>query len=100
MLQISDIHTDLVGKLCKITSFGIELEKEYVQLFGVGNVHTAQMAHLYCYNSSEKYAIKLMFIDEVPFFKNGMTWYFLKSVGKYANGDYYLYTLDQLLISD
>jgi hypothetical protein len=39
-----------------------------------------------------------MFIDEKPIKRNGVIWYCLKEVGKYSTGDYYWFTLNQVLI--
>lgn len=94
---VSNLPPEFIGKICKITAFGVELEKEYEQLFGIGNYNSALLLFEYCYcnNNSE---LNLMFIDEVPITRNGVTWYCMKEVGKYASGDYYWYTLNQVMI--
>jgi hypothetical protein len=97
MLRIYDLHTELIGKICKLTSFGVELEKEYEQVFGVGNYHSAQTLFEYCH-CGNKYELSLMFIDEKPIKRNGVVWYCLKEIGKYSTGDYYWVTLCQVMI--
>lgn len=97
MLRVCDLHTDYIGKVCKLTSFGVELEKEYKELFGIGNVSSLKMLFNYCY-CGNKYELSLMFIDERPVQRNGVIWYCLKEVGKYSRGDYYWLTLNQIVI--
>lgn len=97
MLRIYDLHTELIGKICKITSFGVELENEYEEVFGIGNYYSAKTLFEYCY-CGNKYELSLMFIDEKPIKRNGVVWYCLKEIGKYSTGDYYWFTLNQVLI--
>lgn len=61
MLRIYDLHTELIGKICKLTSFVVELEKEYEQVLGIGNHHSAQTLFAYC-QCGNKYELSLMFI--------------------------------------
>lgn len=96
-IRVYDLHTEYLGKLCKLTRLGLELEKEYEKLFGFGNYTDALRTYEYCHNSSE-YQFVLMFIDEPPVKKNNMTWYCLKDVGVLASGDYHWFTLDQVMI--
>ena len=95
--ELSTIHKPLLGKLAKLTEFGVDLEKEYEELFGIGNYYQALHLCYYCH-SKGKYEISLMFIDETPIKRGGVLWYYLKDVGKYAEGNYYLFTLNQLMI--
>ena len=81
MLRIADLHTHLVGKICKLTEFGVELEKEYVELFGIGNVYKAMSIYYFCHMGG-KYEMSLIFINEKPYSKNGVTWYCVKEIGK------------------
>lgn len=98
-LFISGIHTELIGKLAKLTEQGVILEQEYEYLFGMGNYEKAIHNHYYHYCGG-RYELKLMFIDEPPFSIAGQTWYCLKEVGTGCHGDYFWYTLDQLMICD
>jgi len=98
-MQIVDEHTEFIGKISKITEFGIELEGEYEKLFNVGNLSKAQMIYYYCYMGG-RYEISLMFIDEPPIKRNGVTWFCLKEIGTGNNGDLHWFTLNQLLICD
>ena len=97
MLRVADTHTDLIGKLAKLTELGVELEAEYEQLFGIGSYNRARETYYYC-NRGGRYAMTLMFIDEPPYTCNGVTWYCLKEVGVGVMGDWHWFTLDQLMI--
>jgi hypothetical protein len=99
MLRVSDLHTELIGKICKLTDFGVELEKEYEQLFKTGNYQSARILFEYC-QRKDKYELSLMFIDEKPFERCGVVWYCLKEIGKYSGGDYYWFTLNQVIICE
>lgn len=98
MIRILDTHSPLIGKIAKLTDFGVELEKEYQDLFGVGNYASAFHLHQYHSKDFGKYQLMLMFIDERPINRNGVVWYCLKEIGKYATGDYFWFTLNQLII--
>ena len=91
-------HTHLVGKLCKLTRMGAELEKEYEQLFHVGNYNRALDINFFCYMGG-RYEMSLMFIDEKPIRRQNVVWYCVKEVGVGVMGDWHWYTLDQLMIS-
>jgi hypothetical protein len=97
MLRISDIHTTFIGKICKLTSIGVEIEKEYEKLFGIGNYFTAERLFYYCHSNNENKLI-LIFIDEKPITKHGLTWFCLKEIGNNSANDYYWFTLDQIVI--
>ena len=97
MLRVVDKHTDFIGQIAKVTEFGAELEKEYEEVFGIGNYHVAKRTHGYCYMGG-RYEMSLMFIDEPPFSRDGVTWYCLKEVGVGVTGDWHWYTLNQLMI--
>ncbi len=97
MLRVYDLHTDLIGKICKLTSFGVELEREYEQLFGIGNYNQAEMIYGYCHRGG-KHEMSLMFIDEPPVRRNGVIWFCVKETGVGVSGDWLWYTLDQLMI--
>lgn len=91
-------HTHLIGKTCKLTKFGIELEKEYSEQFGIGNPQTVKILFEYGQMVNSDFEIRLMFIDEKPMSNYGLTWFCLKEVGKYSSGDYHWFTLEQLVI--
>lgn len=95
--EIANCHKPLLGRLAKLTDFGVTLEKEYEELFGIGNYYQALGLFHYCH-SKDKYEISLMFIDETPIKRGGVLWYCLKDVGKYAEGNFYWFTLNQLMI--
>ena len=97
MLRIADDHTDLIGKLAKLTAFGVELEAEYERLFGVGSYSSARETYYYCHRGG-RYEMALIFIDQPPERRNGVTWYCLKEVGVGVMGDWHWFTLDQLMI--
>lgn len=97
-MRIADVHTHLIGKLCKLTEMGLELEKEYEKLFHMGNYERART--FYMYHEKGPYQVLFMFIDEPPYNRDGLTWYCVKEVGKGCMGDYHWYTLDQLMICD
>lgn len=99
MLRKVDIHTHLIGQIAKLTEFGMELEKEYEDVFGFGNYSSARQIHYFCYMGG-KYEMSLMFIDEPPTTHNGETWYCLKEVGVGVMGDWHWYTLNQLMICE
>ena len=94
MLRLHDLHTEHIGKICKLTSFGVELEKEYELLFGIGNHYSALMLFDFCNNNE----VRLMFVDEKPFSREGVIWYCLKDVGKYSEVNYHWFTMNQILI--
>lgn len=94
MLKVYDIHTQFLGKTCKLTSFGVLLEKEYESLFGIGSPEQAQRLYDYC--SQDR--IRLIFVDEKPIKIYGLTFFCLKEVGKDGNGDLYFFTSEQLMI--
>lgn len=91
-------HTHLIGKTCKLTKFGIELEKEYSEQFGIGNPQIVQILFEYGQMVNSDFEIRLMFVDEKPMSNYGLTWFCLKEVGKYSSGDYHWFTLEQLVI--
>ena len=99
MLRIIDEHTDLIGKIAKLSEFGVELEKEYEELFNVGNYCNAKDIYFYCHRGG-RYEMSLIFIDEPPIKHNGITWFCLKEVGVGVNGDWHWFTLNQLIICD
>ena len=97
MLRIADIHTDLIGKICKPTEWGVELEKEYDLLFNRNNYLSQLRTYQYC-TMGGRYEMSLMFIDEKPYKECGLTFYCLKEVGIGVMGDWHWFTLDQLMI--
>ena len=99
MLRVVDLHTHLIGKICKLTELGVQLEKEYQEMFGVGSWITAKELFGYCY-SGNKYELSLMFIDEKPIRKHGLVWYCVKEIGVGVSGDWHWFTLNQLIICD
>lgn len=94
MLRISDIHTEYLGKTCKLTDYSVILEKEFELLFGIGNVEVAQRLYDYCMQDR----IRLIFVDEKPVKMYGLTFFCLKEIGKDGNGDLHFFTLEQLMI--
>jgi len=97
MFQLTDEHTPFLGKLAKLTELGVELEKEYKQLFGIGNIYAAQSLYFHC-QSRNKYQLYLMFIDEKPIKVYGLTLFCLKEVGIGACGDWHWFSLEQLML--
>lgn len=96
-MRIYDLHNSLIGKVCKLTKFGLELEKEYEKLFRVGNYMSSLNVYMYCHDSVE-YEMWLIFVDESPIVKDGVVWYCLKEIGYESTGDYRWYTLNQVMI--
>lgn len=76
---------------------GVNLEREHERLFKIGNYHKAECIYYWCFNQKD-YA--LMFIDELPIIKFTKTWYCVKEIGDDTNGDWYWFTLDQLMICE
>lgn len=99
-MKLLNLHTDLVGKLCKLTEMGVILEKEYHELYGIGSVYTAERLLWWHNQTIEKYRILLMFINEPPMTIYGKTFYCVKEIGNGSNGDWYWFTLDQLMICE
>ncbi len=95
MIRIHNIHTCLVGKVCRLTKIGVLLSQEYEKLFGIGNQYKVQDI----YNICESGFGCLMFIDEPPWQTFGFTFYCLKIVAK-GSDDWYWFTLNQLMICD
>lgn len=93
------LHTDLIGKICKPTLFGLELEKEYENLIGFGNSNKYARLYDYC-TCGGKYELSLMFINERPFVKYNTVWYCLKEIGVSCNGDWHWLTLNQLVVCE
>lgn len=92
-------HTPLIGKIAKLTSFGVQLEKEYEKLLEIGNSHIAKRIHYYNHCGG-RYETKLIFIDEPPFEYAGVKFYCLKEIGTGANGDWYWFSMNQLIICE
>lgn len=87
----------LAGKIAVLSQFGLEVEREYSNILGLGNYELAR--RVYHYNHMEgKYASKLMFLNEPPMRKDGVVFYCLKEVGVNAPDDWYWFSLDQLII--
>jgi len=97
VLRKWDIHTDLIGKICKLTSMGVEIEKGYEKHLGVGNSYMAERIYKYCYCGGW-YEMSLMFIDEPPIHRDGVVLYCLEEIGKGVNGDWHWFSLEQLMI--
>jgi hypothetical protein len=98
--RVHDLHTDLIGKIAKPTLFGVELAGKYKEMFGIGpSKWHAERTHFFCTRGGP-YEMALMFIDEPPVTRNGVTWYILEEVGVDVMGDWHMYTLDQLIICD
>lgn len=92
-------HEDYIGKIAKLTKFGVELEKEYEELFNIGNYGMAQFINYYCYLGG-RYELSLMFIDEAPIHRNGIELFCLKEIGNGVMGDWHWYTLNQLIVCE
>jgi hypothetical protein len=99
MLNRVDHHTDLIGKIAKLTDFGVEIEKQYQETFKIGNYSKAQRINHYCYLGN-KYEMSLIFINEKPIKRNGVIWFCLKEIGFGVSGDLHWFTLNQLMISE
>lgn len=97
MEVIFDLHSELVGKICKLTEHGLAMEQEYKELFGIGNYESARRLFYYCYESG-KNELSLMFVKEKPIKQNGCIWYCMKEIGRGSTGDYYWFTLNQVMI--
>ena len=97
--RILDLHTEFIGKIAKTTSFGLVLEKEYEKIFNVGNEYKFDRLHYYCHLKN-KYELSLIFIDEKPITKNGVTWFCLKEIGNGCNGDWHWLTLNQITVCE
>lgn len=96
-MKIAGAHSNLIGKLCKLSEFGVVLEKEYRELFGIGNEQNAELLQYYCFCGGP-HEVCLMFIDEPPHQHYSLTFYCVKEVGKNASGDWHWFTLDQLIL--
>lgn len=90
------IPTLLAGKLAVLSEFGLEVEREYNKILHLGNYDIARQI-IYRNHMEGKYATKLMFLNEPPVRKHGVVFYCLKEVGKYSTGDWYWFSLDNLL---
>lgn len=99
MLRIAKDHDWLVGKVCKLSILGVELEKEYYEMFSIGNYEKAKQIHKYCYDFGTT-ELNLIFIDQDPFVRGAITWYCLKEIGKTYCGNWHWYTLNQLIICE
>lgn len=99
MLQVAHLHTHLVGKICKLTEFGVALEKEYEENFKIGNWNKALQTYHFCHMGG-KYEMSLMFIDQKPYPINGVLFYCVKEVGVGVMGDWHWYSLNQLMICE
>ena len=86
-----------IGKIAKLTEFGVLLSKEYEAIFHFGNPLVDESVNYYCHCGG-RYEISLMFVDEAPEKRNELTWWCLKEIGIGASGDYHWYTLDQLIM--
>lgn len=93
---IRPLHNHLIGKICKLTDFGLVLANEYQAMFGIGNFVTARMLHWSMQQPGNK--VMLMFNKERPFNRLGTTWYCFTEVGEEGNGDYHWFTLDQVVV--
>lgn len=96
-LKVIGEHSYLIGKIAKLTTLGVLLEKKYEELFGVGNAHKAEFINYYCYIGG-RYEMSLIFIDEPPEKRGGIMFYWLEEIGVGVMGDWHLYTLEQLMI--
>src|ERR1700741_3588112 len=92
-------HEHLIGKICKLSERGVQLEYEYEKIFGIGNGDHARLNHFLCHMGG-RYEMSLMFIGEQPYIKNGVVWYCVKEIGEGVLGDWYWYTLNQLVICE
>lgn len=97
MLTAINTHTELIGKICKITRFGVELQKEYKRLFGIGSHYVAKTLFDYCYSGNE-YELSLVFTQDAPIRRNGVVFYCLKEVGEHSSGEYHWLSLNQIII--
>lgn len=94
---VADLHTHLIGKICKPTEFGVELEKEYEEIYKFGNWQKANQIYFFCHMGG-RFEMSLMFIDQKPEVYNGIVWYCVKEIGVGVSGDWHWYTLNQLMI--
>lgn len=92
------VHKHLIGKLCKLTDFGLILEKEY-ELLGFGNARSYE--RILFYNQlKDQNSISLISIDEYPHKINGVLLFCVKEIGKYSSGDWHWFSLNQLIICE
>lgn len=98
-IRKQDEHTHLIGKTCKVTKWGVVLAKEYEQLLGIGS-HTVTYRLEEYGQIGGRYEISLMFIDEPPERRNGVTFYCLKEIGPESSGDWHWLSLDQIIICE
>lgn len=100
ILRVADLHTEHIGKIAKLTEFGVELDKEYGEVFGIGEGYD-RIRWLYEYHHcGGPNELSLMFIDEPPIKRQGCVWYCLKDIGKGNPEDWHWFTLNQLMICE
>jgi hypothetical protein len=98
-LRVVDEHTQYIGKLAKPAPLYRALEKEYRALFGVGlSDYSAEMLEWSCHREEVKMQVTLIFVDEPPTKRHGLTWFFLREIGSDASGDLHMMTLDQIIL--
>lgn len=90
-------HIPLMGCICKLTEFGVELAKEYEELLKIGSYDRTKREYGFCHMGG-RYEMSLMFINEPPFIQNGVKFYCLKEIGVGVMGDWHWYSLNQLMI--
>ena len=98
-MRVADLHTDLIGRICKLNQMAVPLEREYEIIFGFGNAHIVE--DLFWLQEKHCSKIAFIFIDEKPFTKDKETWFCIKefsTTNKKVNGDYHWLTLNQLII--
>ena len=90
-------HLSLVGRIAKLHSMAVEIERGYQSTLGFGDPERVERA--FCYNHcGGRYQTSFMFIDEPPFRKYGVDFYCLQEIGCGVNGDWVWYSLEQLII--
>lgn len=87
----------LVGKLAKLSKDAHHIELGYLDNIGIGNPDKISELIYQCYRNDE-YQIKFMFVNEPPFKKMGVEFYCLQEIGNVVFGDWYFFSLEQLII--
>ena len=95
---MTENYKTLIGKTAKLTKQGVKIENLYNNPLKMG-YYKAMILFDYCYRPDE-FQISFQFVDEPPETQNGITYYCLKQIGKHSSGDWYWFTLDQLMICD
>lgn len=98
-MKIIDLHSDLIGKVCRLHPAAVQLAKVYEDLFSFGNAQCTE--RLLFFQNYHDCKLAFIFLDEAPVTRYTETWFCVKefsTTGKKVNGDWYWFTLNQLII--